>query len=239
MDAAVSLQGCIYGAPRQEAIGFPNKIDKAIPMTAEATPQYRVPIADFLNNIVKRVAETAAWFNLLLIGVILLQVVMRYGFNRGLVPLEELMWHLYAVAFMFGMAYAIANDSHIRVDIVHMSLPKRAQHIFEILGILFLLFPVLWVLFDHSLGWVLEAYRVGEASANPTGLPYRWIIKAVVPLTALLMFMAATARLILEVQLLRHHGQEPDELPGRVSMLRQFFHLQPRALDNKQDKQEG
>jgi TRAP-type mannitol/chloroaromatic compound transport system permease small subunit len=191
------------------------------------SPQYRIPIVDFLNGIVRRIAETTAWLNVALIGVILLQVVLRYGFNKGLVPLEELMWHLYAVAFMFGMAYAVTNDSHIRVDVVHMVLPRRTQHIFEILGILFLLMPVLWVLFDHSLGWVTEAYRVNESSQNPTGLPYRWLIKSVVPTSMLLIFIAAVARLIQEATLLLHHDKEADDnTPGRVSMLRQLFMVQ-------------
>jgi TRAP-type mannitol/chloroaromatic compound transport system permease small subunit len=167
-----------------------------------------------------------------LIGVILLQVVLRYGFNKGLVPLEELMWHLYAVAFMFGMAYAVTNDSHIRVDVVHMSLPKRVQHVFEILGILLLLMPVLWVLFDHSLGWVAEAYRVNESSQNPTGLPYRWLIKGVVPVTMALIFIAALARLIQEVMLLLHRSAESeDDTPGRVSMLRHLFRVQRDDAD--------
>ena len=195
--------------------------------------QYRIPIVDFLNAIVRRVAETTAWLNVALIAVILLQVVLRYGFNKGLVPLEELMWHLYAVAFMFGMAYAVTNDSHIRVDVVHMSLPKRTQHIFEILGILLLLMPVLWVLFDHSLGWVAEAYRVNESSQNPTGLPYRWLIKGVVPVTMGLIFIAALARLIQEVMLLLHHTSERvDDTPGRVSMLRHLFMVQRDDADD-------
>jgi TRAP-type mannitol/chloroaromatic compound transport system permease small subunit len=194
--------------------------------------QYRIPIVDFLNAIVRRVAETTAWLNVALIAVILLQVVLRYGFNKGLVPLEELMWHLYAVAFMFGMAYAVTNDSHIRVDVVHMSLPKRTQHVFEILGILLLLMPVLWVLFDHSLGWVAEAYRVNESSQNPTGLPYRWLIKGVVPVTMGLIFIAALARLIQEVMLLLHHTSERvDDTPGRVSMLRHLFMVQRDDAD--------
>lgn len=67
---------------------------------------YRIPIVDFLNNLVSRIAETTAWLNVLLIGIIVAQVVMRYGFNHGLVPLEELMQHFYAVAFIFGLAYA-------------------------------------------------------------------------------------------------------------------------------------
>lgn len=187
-----------------------------------------------LNGFVRRIAEVTAWFNVALILVIVVQVVMRYGFSRGLVPLEELMWHLYAVAFMFGMAYAVTNDSHIRVDIVHMALPKRAQHIFEILGILFLLFPFLWILFDHSLGWVIESFRVNESSQNPTGLPYRWLIKGVVPVTMVLIFIAALARLIQEVLLLMHYGKERDEdVPARVSMIRHLF--KPRLKDNGND----
>ncbi|MEW8315563.1 MAG: TRAP transporter small permease subunit [Candidatus Thiodiazotropha endolucinida] len=195
--------------------------------------EYHIPIVAWLNGIVRRIAETTAWFNVALILVIVVQVVMRYGFNKGMVPLEELMWHLYAVAFMFGMAYAVTNDSHIRVDVVHMALPKRAQHLFEIVGILLLLMPVLWILFDHSLGWAIEAYRVNESSQNPTGLPYRWIIKSVVPATMVLIFMAALARLIQEVSLLFHFGKEPDDqFPGRVSMMRRLFKPQQRKDDH-------
>lgn len=195
--------------------------------------QYHIPIVEFLNAIVRRIAETTAWFNVALIIVIVVQVVMRYGFSKGLVPLEELMWHLYAVAFMFGMAYAVTNDSHIRVDVVHMALPKRAQHVFEILGILFLLMPFLWILFDHSIGWVAEAYRVNESSQNPTGLPYRWLVKGVVPATMLLIFIAALARLIQEVQLLLHHGKELDEeVPPRVSMIRHLFKPRLKSRDD-------
>jgi TRAP-type mannitol/chloroaromatic compound transport system permease small subunit len=200
--------------------------------------QYHIPVVVFLNSIVKRVAETTAWLNVVLVAVILVQVVLRYGFNHGLVPLEEIIWHLYSISFMFGMAYSITNDSHIRVDIVHMNLPRKTQHILEILGILFLLMPFLWVLFDHSLGWTIEAFRVDESSANPTGLPYRWVIKSVVPMTMVLMFVAALARLIQEVLLLMHIGKEPEELyPGRVSAMRSFFHLNP--VDQDQNSKHG
>ncbi|MET0061463.1 MAG: TRAP transporter small permease subunit [Candidatus Thiodiazotropha endolucinida] len=200
---------------------------------ASPDSEYHIPIVAWLNGIVRRIAETTAWLNVALILVIVVQVVMRYGFNKGMVPLEELMWHLYAVAFMFGMAYAVTNDSHIRVDVVHMALPKRVQHLFEIVGILLLLMPVLWILFDHSLGWAIEAYRVNESSQNPTGLPYRWIIKSVVPVTMVLIFMAALARLIQEVSLLFHYGKEPDDqFPGRVSMMRRLFKPQQRKDDH-------
>lgn len=204
--------------------------------TAQPQGDYRIPIVDFLNGIVRRIAETAAWLNVILIGVILTQVVLRYGFNRGLVPLEELMWHLYAVAFMFGLSYAVTNDSHIRVDLVHMSLPPRVQQVLEILGILLLFMPFLWIVFHHSLEWVADSYRVGEGSTSPQGLPHRWIIKSVIPISFFLMFMAALARLIQQILLLFYDGEKPvEELPGKVTMLRKLFKVQTRIDPKDED----
>ena len=206
---------------------------------ADLSPQFEVPIARWLNRGVQRIAETTAWLNVALIGIILIQVVLRYGFNNGQVPLEELMWHFFATAFMFGIAYAITQDSHIRVDIVHMYLPRRAQHIIEILGILFLLMPFTIILLDHSSGWVIDAYLVNESSSSPTGLPYRWVVKAVIPLTMILMLVAAIARLIQELSLLLHHGKElEDNTPRRVSMLRQLFQPQVKG-SSERSKTEG
>ena len=73
------------------------------------------------------------------------------------------------------------------------------------------------------------AYRVGEASTSPQGLPYRWIVKAVIPASFLLLFLAALARLIQEVQLLRHGGSlSARTLPANVSGLRGLFTVQAR-----------
>ena len=122
-----------------------------------------------------------------------------------------------------------------------MNLSRRKQHVLEILGILFLLFPFLWILFDHSLAWAWDSFQNSESSQNPTGLPYRWVIKSVVPITMLLMFIAALARLIQEVLLLLHHGKEPVELvSGRVSMMQRFFHLKvAEAEQEEEEKDEG
>jgi TRAP-type mannitol/chloroaromatic compound transport system permease small subunit len=182
--------------------------------TASVNGDVRIPLVDFLSGIVRRVAETAAWLNLVLIGVILTQVVLRYGFNRGLVPLEELMWHLYAVAFMFGLAYGVSNDTHIRVDLLHVALPPRVRHLLEILGILLLFMPFLWVVFHHSLDWVMDSYRVGEGSSSPQGLPHRWVIKSVIPVSFVLMFLAALARLVRETCLLLQIRPRPRSRPA-------------------------
>ncbi|MDF1528414.1 MAG: TRAP transporter small permease subunit [Sedimenticola sp.] len=195
--------------------------------------EYRIPIVDALNGFVQRIGHVMAWTNVILIGVILVQVVLRYGFNNGLVYLEELIWHIYAVGFMFGLSFAITNDSHIRVDIIHMNLSRENQHRWEIFGILFLLLPFIVVIFLHSIEWVYYSFETGESSANPTGLPYRWIVKSVIPLSFALLFIASIARLIREITLLLHLAKEPEELhPGRVSMIRHLFKVQELTMTN-------
>jgi len=187
-------------------------------------PLYRIPIVDGINSFVRRVGHIAAWSNVLLIGIILLQVTLRYGFNNGMVPLEELIWHLYAVGIMFGLSYAMTTDSHIRVDLIHMYLSPKKRYIIEVLGITILLMPFLWTIIHHSIGWVYQSFEMKESSSSPTGLPYRWIIKSVLPISFVLMFLAATARLIQSVMLLFHKGEDNDPvISGRVSMMSHLF----------------
>jgi DNA-binding FadR family transcriptional regulator len=130
--------------------------------------------------------------------------------------MEELMWHIYSVPVMFGLAYAITNDSHIRIDLLRSYMSKRLQHIFEILGILLLLLPCLVILLDFSFDYAVYAFTHHESSQSTMGLPHRWIVKSVIPLTMVLMIIASIARLIEDSVLLLHYGKEQKQTGKRV-----------------------
>jgi len=147
---------------------------------------------------------------------------LRYGFHRNqlwldwpLVPMEELMWHIYSVPVMFGLAYAITNDSHIRIDLLRGHMSKQLQHIFEILGILLLLLPCLVILLDFGFDYAVYAFTHHESSQSTMGLPHRWIVKSVIPLTMLLMIIASIARLIEDSVLLLHYSKKPQKIEKR------------------------
>ncbi len=163
-----------------------------------------------IDRLILRIGRLAAWLNLLLVGVILLQVVLRYVFHSGQVALEELMWHLYATAFMLGLSYALVTDQHVRVDLLHERLSPRGRAWVEVFGILFLLLPFAWVVFDHSLDWLAASFRANESSENPTGLPYRWLIKSVVPISFGLLLLAALSRLWRQLRRALRGGGDGD-----------------------------
>ena len=135
----------------------------------------------------------------MLLAVIVGQVALRYGVGRGLVVLEELQWHLYAVGVMFGVSYAEATDSHIRVDVVSVRLSARTRTLWEIFGIVAFVFPFLFVVFYHSLDFVAESWRLNERSDAPLGLPWRWAIKSVIPASFAVLALAVFARLVRDV----------------------------------------
>lgn len=154
-----------------------------------------LPWADTCDQWVRRISRVVMWVNLLLVAVIIIQVVWRYGFNGGHPKLEELQWHLYAIAVMFGLSYAQVENSHIRVDVLAMHFGPRAKAFWEVVGICLFLLPFLYVVLYHSIGFVEDAWRTAERSDAPLGLPYRWLIKSVIPISFALLAVAAIARL--------------------------------------------
>ena len=173
-------------------------------MNTEAT-QEQVPnkFCDGIDALIRGIGHTVMWTNVVLIFVIILQVVLRYGFGHGLVLLEELQWHLYALGIMFGASYAQMLDSHIRVDIIHARLSPKWRLRWDLFGIVFLLLPFIIVIFHQSLDFVYESWRVNERSDAPLGLPWRWLIKGVIPVSFGLLLLATVSRAVRVIASLR------------------------------------
>ena len=161
-----------------------------------------VPISDGIDWLIRKAGNLIAWSYVALVLVIILQVVLRKGFSSGLIILEELQWHLYAIGVMFGVSYAQVNNAHVRVDLIYGGLRIRTKRIIDIIGILTLVLPFITVIFIHSLDFVADAWRINEASESPSGLPWRWAIKSVIPLSFGMLGLAVVSRLIRETVLL-------------------------------------
>ena len=166
-------------------------------MSAEST---NAPaICQKLDRFVIKVGKVAAWSNCLLIAAIILNVVMRYVFGKGQVWLEEMQWHLYALAVMIGLSYSHARNSPIRVDILHQRFSTRTRAFWEIVGMVLFLLPWIVVMVWMGIDFWTESWRVNEGSDSPLGLPWRWIIKAVIPISFTLLGLAVLSRFISSV----------------------------------------
>ncbi|WP_354003538.1 TRAP transporter large permease subunit [Defluviimonas salinarum] len=162
----------------------------------------RQPVATGLDRIVKGIGHVVMWANLLLVAAIVSQVSLRYLFSQNYPKLDEIQWHLYGFATMIGLSYAMVTDSHVRVDVFRMQLSRHAQRIVDVIGLLALLSPFIFLMIDQGYDYFYESFRINESSDSPTGLPYRWIFKAVMPISFVLLALAALARLIHDLHAL-------------------------------------
>jgi len=156
----------------------------------------RQPIASTIDSFVKTVGHVVMWANVALIAAIVAQVSMRYLFDVNYPKLDEIQWHFYGLVTMIGISYALVTDSHVRVDILHSQVSRRAQRVIEVIGILTLLAPFIYLMIDQGFDYFQESFRVNERSDSPTGLPARWALKAVIPVSFVLLALAALARLL-------------------------------------------
>ena len=156
-----------------------------------------------LDRLVRWVGDSLSWVWLALLITIVLNVVMRYVFGEGRIEFEELQWHLYAIGVMFGMVYTQVENAHVRVDLLHQNMKPRTKHWVEIFGLLFLAMPFIGTVLINSFDFVSEAGRVNEPSDSPSGLPYRWLIKGVIPASCSLLLLAMFTRLLRSIDGLR------------------------------------
>ena len=159
-------------------------------------------IADVFESIILKVSAICCWSSALLIAVIIINVTMRYGFHNGLILFEEIQWHLYAIGIMFGLSYAEITNSQVRVDVVASMLKPKTVIRWEIFGAIVFVFPTIYVIIFNSIDYVANSFHLGESSSSPLGMPFRWLIKAAIPASFILLAMAVLARLFRNIAIL-------------------------------------
>ncbi len=152
--------------------------------------------SDVLEKIVELAGKLCSWLWVVLIVLIVTNVVLRYALRTNFIAMEELQWHLYAVGFLMALSFAILYDGHVRVDVVAERLQLRTRAWIEIAGILLLILPFVYVVVSYAIPFVQRSYQIGEVSAAPGGLPYRWFIKSFIITGFVFIGIAALARLM-------------------------------------------
>lgn len=173
-------------------------------------------ISRFLDGILDRIGHITSWIWILLVGVIIFQVILRYVFNQGSILLEEVQWHMYAVGFMIAQSYAIVHDRHVRIDLAYEKFPNGLKAWVDTVGIIVLLMPFLIFVFWNAFPFVYSSYDANEVSVAPDGLPYRFAIKSFIIIGFGLMILAAFSRLTRAAAYIIGWRATPEEIAAQT-----------------------
>ncbi len=161
----------------------------------EPDERVRSPIADRLESVIDWTGRGTAWICLVLVLLVAFNVILRYAFRLGPVALQELEWHLMSPIALVGMSYALRHGDHVRVDIFFDRFGRTLQEWIDLTAAIVTV-VIAVIIFKLSLGFVDQAYSIGEGSPDPGGLPHRFLLRAFIPLGFALLGVQAVAKAI-------------------------------------------
>ena len=159
-------------------------------------------IADAIDSLTRAAGKLATAILLVLVALVGWNVVGRYVIGGTPIALQELEWHLLAPVALLGMSVLMLEKGHVRVDMVYDRLSPRAQNWLDFVSML--VGVVIAVLFiKYSWGYVDSAWKIGEGSPDPGGLPARYVLKAAIPAGFALFALQCAANAIRHAAALR------------------------------------
>ena len=131
---------------------------------------------------------------LVMVGVLLYEITLRYVFNAPTIWAHETSQHLFAAYSVLAGAYVLLHFEHVKVDILYSRLSLRARAILDsITYLMFFLFVIVMLVYGVQLASF--AVKIKAASHTAWGPPI-WPLRLMLPIGAFLILFQGLAHFI-------------------------------------------
>ncbi|MGH1350060.1 MAG: TRAP transporter small permease subunit [Methyloligellaceae bacterium] len=154
---------------------------------------------EWLNG---KVGVFVAYWSLLAVFVYYYEVVARYVFNSPTNWAHESMFLMFGMQYLLSSAYALREDSHVRVDVIYELFSLRTKAIMDVItSFFFFIFTVTLLLTGFLFAW--DSFDVLEISFTEWGIQY-WPVKMTIVIGAFLLLLQGIAKLIRDITYLKN-----------------------------------
>ena len=161
-------------------------------------------IIDELSN---RLGRIFSWLTLTMVIAMAAIVVLRYVFQIGSIALQESIIYINALIFTFGGAYTLKEQGHVRVDIFYSRINEKKRAWVDLFSSLLFLVPstcfIIWISWDY----VAVSWRIREGSAESSGLPFVYFLKAVILVIPALLLLQGISEIVKSISVIKR--QDP------------------------------
>lgn len=144
-----------------------------------------------IDKAIKYLGYFTACILALLVLLVVYDATARYLFSTGSIALQELEWHLFDVIILFGIAYTLKENAHVRVDIFYASYSQKKKALVNMISSLFFVLPFSFLIIYIGIDFVALSFTQHECSSNPGGLEYRFLVKSLLPLSFIFLVLVA------------------------------------------------
>ena len=165
-----------------------------------------------IDAVTERVGRIVYWLILVVVLISAAHATVRKIFNFSSNAYLEIQWYLFSVIFLFGAGYTLLRNEHVRIDIIAGRLSARTQNWIDVVGIVFFLMPMSFIIMWLSWPIFVDAWTRHEVSTNAGGLII-WPARLMIPIGFALLIFQGVSELIKRIAYLR--GLIPDPLEKR------------------------
>ena len=139
------------------------------------------------------VGRAFGWCILILTFSVSYEVFVRYLLNAPTVWAFDMMVQMYGALFMMAGAYALAQDAHVRGDVIYRFLPVRWQARIDLLLYICFFFPGMLALFWYGAEIASDSWRYKEVSWNSPARIQIYFFKTLIPIAGGLLIIQGIA----------------------------------------------
>ena len=89
--------------------------------------RFLLPVAQGIDWVNEQIGKVCDWLILLACVVSAGNAMVRYAYDTSSNAWLEIQWYAFAVIVMFGAAYTLKRNEHVRVDIVYVMVKARGR----------------------------------------------------------------------------------------------------------------
>ena len=139
------------------------------------------------------IGRSFGWCILILTLSVAYEVFVRYVINAPTVWAFDMMVQMYGALFLVAGPYALAQDSHVRADVVYRFLQPRWQALVDIILYILFFFPGMMALFWFGYEIASDSWRYKEVSWNSPARIQIYFFKSLIPLAGGLFIVQGVA----------------------------------------------
>ena len=136
-----------------------------------------------------------------LLGVVIYEVIMRYGFNAPTTWGFEATAFLYGMHYMFGISYTDVKKGHVQVDIFSSLAPKKVRAALGALTTLILFLPVMICMTVSASKFAISSVEGLERNST-SWAPIIYPFKIIMALCFAMLLLQGISNLIKDLQVL-------------------------------------
>jgi TRAP-type mannitol/chloroaromatic compound transport system permease small subunit len=167
-----------------------------------ARPRLRQPSQRYLAviRVIDAVTQWTGYLFALIVAPLIIanvvEVFMRYVMNAPTSWALDVTTMSFGALFMLGAAYALLKGAHVRTDMLWEKFSNRKKGIIDSIAYLLFFLPSMAILFAISIDDFLYSLSINEKSTSGIWQPVIWPLRAVVPVSAALLFLQGLSELM-------------------------------------------